>query len=165
MFVHGNGVLATEFQALDGSRNNRVRRYTYGNYGHINIKSNSSPWNSDRTTTSRSIRLTEFHLLKNDLLHGTLFVGNVFQWVVESEEFDTFFLGVLHFFETSRHFGFATTINDEDLFSTETLGGTARVHSGITTTHYHYILGRVNRSIGIRVRSIHQVHASEVFVR
>ena len=89
------------------------------------IRNNRNFYGFEINPLSVNIARTKTSNLNVDLLHSTLFIGNVFQRVVESKEFDTFFLGMLHFFEAGRHFGFATTVNDEYLFSTETLSGTA----------------------------------------
>ena len=83
---------------------------------------------------------------------------------MQRQEVDTFLLGVLHLLQTCRHLNLRTTIN-ECYLSTQTLGCTTRVHSGVTTTHNEYALSWVQRGISSRISSIHQVHTGQILVR
>ncbi len=164
IIVHSDGVLAAQLQTLNTLRHERVGRYTDG-YDHlIHIQRYSLALHGYRTTTARSIGLTQLHHLQNGLLHGTRFVGDVLNGIMQRQEVDTFLLGMLHLLQSGRHLHLRTTINQSYL-STQTLGCTTRVHSRITTTHYEHALSRIQRRISRRISSIHQVYARQILVR
>ena len=99
--VHSDGVLSSQLQSFNRLWNEWVRRYTYCNDCHVDVASFDCTRNWHRTAASTGIRLSEFHFLKLHLTHGTLFICDIFNRIVESEEFDSFLLGMLHFFQTS----------------------------------------------------------------
>ena len=73
-----------------------------------------------RTAATAGIRFAQLHLLQDHLFHRTLFVGYVFQRVVQGEELDTLFLGVLHLFERAAS-RFRTAIDNHHPFRTQAL--------------------------------------------
>ena len=85
--------------------------------------------------------------------------------IVQSKELNTFLFSVLHLFESCRHLLLATTIGYEDTFGSQTLGGTATVHSGIATTYNHYVLCLLNGCCKFRVAGIHKVDTGQILVR
>ena len=112
VIVDGNRSFPAQFQSLDGAWDNRVGRYTYADDGKVNVDGFRGSGDGYGTAASAGIRLTQFHFLKHHLFHFSLFVGNVFDWVVEGQEFYTFFLGMFHLLDTCRHFFFRTTVDN-----------------------------------------------------
>ena len=98
------------------------------------------------------------------MLHGTILVGNILDRVVQSEEVDAFFLGVLHLFETCRHLSLGTAVHECDV-SAKSFSRTTRVHSRVATTNDEYVLCWIKWRVGCRISRIHEVHTREVFVR
>ena len=84
--------------------------------------------------------------------------------VVQGEEFDTLFLGMLNLLETGRHLLLTATVGNEYTLGTQTLGCTAAVHSGVTATHNHYVLAATDGSVIVGTGSIHQVDTGQVLV-
>ncbi len=99
LFVDGDGILAAQLQSFDGLRHNGVRRYAYGYYSHVDIECDSSTRDGHRTASSAGVGFAKVHLLEDDLLDGSLLVGDVFERIVQGQEFDAFFLGVFYFFQ------------------------------------------------------------------
>lgn len=75
--------------------------YAHGYDGHVDVQRFRGARYRFRTAATAGIRFAQLHLLQDHLLHRALFVGYVFQRVVQGEELDTFFLGVLHLFEAA----------------------------------------------------------------
>ena len=102
--------------------------------------------------------------MEDDLLYGPFLVGNVFDGIVESEEFDAFFLGVFHLFQTGGHFGLTAAVDDVYLFSPQAFGCAAGVHSRVAATYHHDTFGGVEGSVGFGIGGVHQVDARQVLV-
>ena len=84
---------------------------------------------------------------------------------MQSKEFHTFFFCMFYLFQTSRHFGFRTAIDNHCFFCSQTACSTYRVHRSITATNNRHTLTECDRSIRIFAGSIHQVYTSQILVR
>ena len=98
------------------------------------------------------------------MLHGSLLVSDVFERIVQGQEFDAFFLGVFYFLQAGRHFGLATAIDDIYLLGAQAFGGAAGVHGCISAAHHHDALGGVDGGVGFGVGGVHQVDTRQVLV-
>lgn len=94
----------------------------------------------------------------------TFVVADVFDGVVEGEEFDAFLLGVFDFFETSRHFLFATAVNDDSALGAHAAGGADRVHGSVAAANDSYGIAFGYRCGPTVASGTHEVDAGEVFV-
>ena len=162
--VHHDGILATQLQTLDGSGDNRVGGYAHGYDGHVDVQRFRGARYRFRTAATAGIRFAQLHLLQDHLLHRALFVGYVFQRVVQGEELDTFFLGVLHLFEAGRHLGFRTAIDNHHPFRTQAFGRAAGVHGGVATTDHDDLLADIERRLRVGLVGVHDVDAEEELV-
>ena len=95
---------------------------------------------------------------------GVLFVFDDCNGVAQSLEFDFFLDCVFDFFLTSRQFFHATTIDDIDMLSTQTLCPTAGVHCHVTAANDSDSVALSDRSIVFGIVSLHQVQTGQVFV-
>ena len=109
LFVDGDGILAAQLQSFDGLGHNGVRRYTYGYYSHVDIECDSSTRDGHRTASSAGVGFAKLHLLEDDLLHGSLLVSDVFERIVQGQEFDAFFPS-LACFTSSRRAGISASL-------------------------------------------------------
>ena len=98
------------------------------------------------------------------MFHPTFLVGNVFNRIVQGQEFHAFLLGMFHFLQSGRHFRFRTTVNNHRFLRSQTAGRTHRIHGRISTSNHSYPLTEGHRSVGIFTGRIHQVHTGQIFV-
>ena len=77
-------------------------------------------------------------------------------------ELDTFFFCVVYFFNTSRKFGFRTTV-DNVSFSSQTKRGARGVHRDVAAADHSDFLTAVDGCI-IIFKGCHEIVAGQVFV-
>ena len=82
---------------------------------------------------------------------------------MQAQEIDAFLLGMLHLLQTCRHLCLRTTVNQRDI-STQTLGCSAGIHCGISTTYNQHFLADIHRGVCLGVSCIHQIDSGEIFV-
>ena len=150
LFAYDDGAATRDLEALESRWDDRVGR-------------NTNDWN--RRTTTRSIGLSQFHYLEDSLLDAAVFVGDIFDRIVEHVEIDALLHSVMHLFGTGWKLVDATTIDERNGFGTHTLGGTSRVHGCVATATNDYVLALEHRSvIALATTCTHKVDASQVFV-
>jgi len=79
-------------------------------------------------------------------------------------EDDAFFLGMVGFFDTGRHFLIGTPIDDIDRLCTQTLCGSGCVHRDVTAADDRNGLASRNRCIITVVIGLHQVCAGQKLI-
>ena len=82
---------------------------------------------------------------------------------MQSEEFYSFLLSMLHLLQTSRHLLFRATVNERHV-AAKAFGCAARVHGCVSSSHDEHMVSRVYGRVGVWVGCIHEVHACEIFV-
>ena len=93
-----------------------------------------------------------------------LLIGNIFDGIVEREEFNAFLAGVVNFLGACRHFGFTAAVNDGGRLGSQTQGCAHGVHGRVATANNDNVLAVGNGRIGGCIGSIHQVGARQIFV-
>ncbi len=88
-----------------------------------------------RSSSSGSIRFTQFHNLQYDLFYTSVFSGNELDGVGQIFEDYPFFIGFDDFDLISRHFILGSSVNVIYFLGSQTNCGTAGVHGSVTTAY------------------------------
>ena len=83
---------------------------------------------------------------------------------MECQEFYSLFFGMFYLLDTCGHLFFRTAVDNHGTFGTQTLGGTNRIHSCVSSTDNRYILAESYRSVGFFTGCVHQIDTGEIFV-
>ena len=96
MFPH---LLVSRFFVLVGTRG--IGGVTYCDNDCVTFYMGCFPGDYHRTTSSRSVRFAELHLLNVYTNRPTCVISNDFSWGVQKLELDTFFDRVMNFLSSS----------------------------------------------------------------
>src|SRR5699024_5624888 len=116
-----------------------------------------------RTSSSRSIWLSQFHTHTLDCFHPAVFIWNDFYRVCKKVKNHTLFFCMVNFFSSGRKFFFASSVYDMYL-CTQTQSCCGSVHSNVSAAYYHNSLSCLDRCIVILTESSHQIASCKVFV-
>ena len=130
----------------------------------INVKLKFTALDFDRSASAGSIGLTELHFDTFHWFNRTCTVVIDFYRIVKKKEFNAFFLCMMDFFVSCRHFFFGTSVNNVYMLCTESFCTSCGVHGNITASDNCNASAVLDRCIIFFSVSLHKVDSCEVFV-
>ena len=150
-------------QTFGGLHDELVQAGTQSHDDTVYVQSELGTLNGNRSATSGSIRLAQFHFNALDLAYVVVLVAQNANRVVQQVELNALFLCVLDFLGTSRHLISASPVNDMDL-GAHSFSASCSVHGNVSAAYNRNLFVLFDWGVVLVQVALHQVDSGQVLV-
>ena len=162
-FINLNAAACVFVQSFGGIHDELVQAGTQSHDDTVYVQSKLGTLNGNRSATSGSIRLAQFHFDALDLVYVVVLVAQNANRVVQQVELNALFLCVLDFLGTSRHLISASPVNYMDL-SAHSFSASCCVHGNVSAAYNRNLLVLFDWSVVLVQVALHQVDSGQILV-